>query len=159
MKPRRDLTPAERDAADNLKRIWEEKRQRLDLTQERAAERLGWTTQGAVSHYLNGRNPLNADAILRFASLLDVDPREIDPAIAELLPRAESLSADECRILAIFRRLDQEGKKTIIAVAEMAARGSAATAPTEGELVLPARDAQVGVDRPGGARQKQGGKG
>ncbi|EOW6510229.1 helix-turn-helix domain-containing protein, partial [Escherichia coli] len=61
------------------------KKTQLGLTQERAAEILGFSTQGAVSHYLNGQTPLNLEAVIKFAGLLQVPPESIRPDMADLL--------------------------------------------------------------------------
>lgn len=73
------LSKRHAQAAINLKRIWLIRKRELGLTQEEAADLLGFSTQGAVSHYLNGRMALNTEAILKFAKLLEVAPTDIDP--------------------------------------------------------------------------------
>lgn len=82
---KRKLSDADIEAANNLKRIWEEKKDILNINQEKAYPLLGFTTQGAVSHYINARTPLNTDATIKFAALLKVDPAEIDSRVAELI--------------------------------------------------------------------------
>lgn len=77
-KKRRDLTAKEKAAQQNLLRIWNSKKDELGLTQEVAADAMGYKTQGAVNQYLNGKIPLNTDATLKFALLLQVKPNEID---------------------------------------------------------------------------------
>ncbi|HGH4743862.1 MULTISPECIES: helix-turn-helix domain-containing protein [Serratia] len=79
------LDAAEIEAASRLKRIWDEKKITLRLTQEKAAEALGFSTQATVSHYLNGNIPLNTDATLKFAALLGVKPEDIRPDLAEMM--------------------------------------------------------------------------
>lgn len=81
----RKISDSDKSAAQNLRRIWEAKRESLGLTQEKAAESLGFATQGAVSQYLNGRTALNTDTTLKFASLLQVDPEDIKPELKILL--------------------------------------------------------------------------
>lgn len=71
-------------AAKRLKAIWERKKAELHLTQDKAADILGFGTQGAVSHYLNAKTPLNTDTVIKFASLLGVAPEEIRPDMADL---------------------------------------------------------------------------
>lgn len=77
---KQQLSPDAAIWAQNLKRVWLAKKKLLALTQESAAVRLGWT-QGAVGQYINGHIPLNTDAKIKFAALLQIDPREIDPNI------------------------------------------------------------------------------
>jgi transcriptional regulator with XRE-family HTH domain len=92
---RKPLSESDKAAAANLRRIWDEKKRDLGLTQEKAAEAMGFTTQGAVSHYLNGYMPLNTDNLLKFAALLEVPPSAIRPDIDDLLGNA--LRAEQTR--------------------------------------------------------------
>ncbi|CNJ97249.1 XRE family transcriptional regulator [Yersinia mollaretii] len=81
---KRKLSDEDLQAAERLRAIWNYKRGMLGLTQEKAADIMGYNTQGAVSHYLNGVTPLNTDAVIKFASLLMVSPEEIRPELSEL---------------------------------------------------------------------------
>lgn len=85
MVAKRELTESERECASRLRQIWERKRLELDLTQEKVAYACGWSTQGAFGHYLQGKNPLNIDAVFRLARVLQVDPREIMPGLHQIL--------------------------------------------------------------------------
>ncbi|ADW76535.1 helix-turn-helix domain protein (plasmid) [Rahnella aceris] len=82
---KRKLTDEDLAAAKRLKAIWTSKRAALGLTQEKAADLLGFNTQGAVSHYLNGVTPLNTDTVIKFSMLLMVKPEDIKPELAEIL--------------------------------------------------------------------------
>lgn len=86
----RKISDVDKNAAHNLKAIWEAKRDALGLTQEKAAEALGFSTQGAVSQYLNGRTALNTDTTLKFAALLQVPPEDINPELKVLLDYVRS---------------------------------------------------------------------
>ena len=79
MTKRRPLTAKEKLVQTRLREIWQAKKKSLDLTQEKAAHLFGWASQGAVGAYLLGRTPVNTDALLKFAKLLDVKPTDIDP--------------------------------------------------------------------------------
>ncbi|ERM09624.1 helix-turn-helix domain-containing protein (plasmid) [Pantoea agglomerans] len=68
-----------------LREIWDAKKEELGLSQEKAAGRMGFSTQAAVSQFLNGRIALNKENVLKFAELLGVSPEEIDPSIEPLL--------------------------------------------------------------------------
>ncbi|WP_063655203.1 helix-turn-helix domain-containing protein [Candidatus Arsenophonus triatominarum] len=81
----RRITPEDKQAAARLKKLWNEKKEALSLTQEKAAEELGFNTQGAVSQYLNGKVPLNTDTIIKFAKILHVSPEAIKPELSSLL--------------------------------------------------------------------------
>lgn len=80
---RRNITERDLANARRLKRIWDHRRQELELTQQKLADR--WKIrQSTISQYLNGVIALNTDSILKFAEALGADPREIDPDL--LLP-------------------------------------------------------------------------
>ena len=86
---RRQLTDIEKEEASRLRTIWEEekelrKKAGTKLTQEIAAEEMGFDTQGAVSQYLTGKIPLNTDAILLFCKLLKRSPSEIRPELSAI---------------------------------------------------------------------------
>lgn len=74
---KRELTAYEKQMADRLKDIWDEKRKQLGITQESVAADYE-ISQGAVGHYLNKRNPLNMKSIFMFARALKIDVSEID---------------------------------------------------------------------------------
>jgi len=74
---KKPLTDSDKANAARLKSIWMLKKNELGLTQEKAAHIMGFGSQGAVSHYLNGIIALNVSAILKFSSMLEVDPLEI----------------------------------------------------------------------------------
>ncbi len=74
----RRITPSQKQAQQNLQAIWQAKKKALGLTQEEAAFRMGWNSQGAVGAYLLGRIALNTNAVLKFAELLEVSPEQID---------------------------------------------------------------------------------
>lgn len=94
---KRELTASEQDSADRLRKIWERKRLVLGLTQEKVAHACGWTTQGAFGHYLQGKNPLNMEAVFRLARVLEVDPREIMPDLQDVLQEFFPEIADSSR--------------------------------------------------------------
>lgn len=81
---RRALTPEEADDAERLRAVWFRKNRELGLTQEVAAAECGWT-QGAFGHYLRGRVPLNLEAVLKIARVLQISPAEISPRLTNLL--------------------------------------------------------------------------
>jgi len=76
---RRTFTQSDRQAAANLRWIWDKKHKALGLTQARAGELFGDVTQGAIGHYLNGRAAIGPVATLKFARLLEVNPTDIRP--------------------------------------------------------------------------------
>jgi len=88
---RKTLTEKQILWADNLRNIWDRKKKELGLTQEKAGHLLGWT-QGGVGHYLNKKTPLNTDAKIKFAKLLQVDVTEIDPDFSFELNEASEIN-------------------------------------------------------------------
>lgn len=68
----------------NLKSIYEAKKIELGLSQNVIAERMD-LTQGTVGQYLNGKTPLNARALTKFANILQTTPAEIWPEHASYL--------------------------------------------------------------------------
>lgn len=79
------VTDKDIQIAGRLRKIWDEKRAQLSLSQEKAADVLGFKTQGAVSQLLNAKIPLNTENTLKFAALLEVPAEEINPGLTELL--------------------------------------------------------------------------
>lgn len=77
-----------------LKAIFMKKRAELKLTQEKIAAELGeGVTQGAVSHFMNGRTALSLRAATVFARALYVPVSEFSPTLADQLEgMASSLS-------------------------------------------------------------------
>lgn len=90
---RRKLTLDEEAWRQNLRRIYSEKKKELGLTQEKLADLGEWKSQGTISNYFNGIIPLNTDAKLKFASILQVDVTEIDPTFRT--PNKAVSSAEE----------------------------------------------------------------
>lgn len=93
---RKSLSEEDVRAAHRLKEIWNSRKSELGLTQDRAAEILGFSTQGAVSHYLNAQTPLNLEAVLKFAGLLKVAPERIRPELADMFKLVRDLTPNEC---------------------------------------------------------------
>lgn len=86
MSKNRELSESETEATKRLKKIWNEKKKDLKLSQEKLALECGWSGQSAFSQYYHGRVPLNTEAVLKLAKVLKVHPTEIMPEIAEFLP-------------------------------------------------------------------------
>ena len=66
-----------------LRSVWDSKKKDLGLTQDRAADKLGYQSQASVSQYLNGDIPLNLQAAIGFARLLGVPLNEVWEGDAE----------------------------------------------------------------------------
>ncbi len=123
---KKTLDAAEAETAQRLREVWNEKKVTLRLTQEKAADALGFSTQATVSHYLNGNIPLNTDAALRFAALLGVKPEELRPDLAELMNYVRKsgthiddyssagwrlLKPEETELIELYERLPQSEKE------------------------------------------------
>ena len=95
MNKRRALTDEEKAEAGRLKAIYERRKSEArsrgeSLTQEAVGSKCGWESpQSAVNQYLNGRVPLNLEALLRFSEALQFRPNEVSP---RLVSGFESLS-------------------------------------------------------------------
>lgn len=81
---RTPLTREQVKVARALKAIWLYRKGPLELTQVKAAESLG-ITQGALTQYLNEHIAVNNDFVIRFCQMLQVDPAEADPKLANVL--------------------------------------------------------------------------
>lgn len=67
--PKRDLTEIEKGECAKLKAIFDDRKKQLGLSQQSLGDLMD-ISQGAVGHYLNGRNALNLEAAKRFAKHL-----------------------------------------------------------------------------------------
>jgi transcriptional regulator with XRE-family HTH domain len=83
---RRKLTAEEGQERKRLRDLWDAKKDELHLTQVKAAKALGFSNQTAISQYLNGRIPLNFEAVVKFCKLLKVDVSEVSPRYSSMIP-------------------------------------------------------------------------
>lgn len=101
MNKRRALTDEEKAEAGRLKAIYERRKSEArsrgeSLTQEAVGSKCGWESpQSAVNQYLNGRVPLNLEALLRFSSALQFRPEEVS---ARLIQGVDVLSSAPARM-------------------------------------------------------------
>lgn len=94
METKKSLTTEQLEDARRLKALYESKKKELGVTQYTIADELG-ITQGAVGHYLNGRNALNVEVASGFAKLLQVSISDFSRAIAaKVAEQAESLNGE-----------------------------------------------------------------
>lgn len=84
-KATRTITEQDRIASANLKRIYENKKHDLNLTQYKIADMLG-LNQSSIGQILNGHQALNVKTVLRMASVLKCRPEEIDPNFRTRFP-------------------------------------------------------------------------
>ncbi len=94
MEPKKNLTTEQLDDAAKLKALYESKKKELGVTQYTIADELG-ITQGAVGHYLNGRNALNLSVAAAFAKILQVSISDFSPSLdaeaKKMLPHEKSI--------------------------------------------------------------------
>lgn len=93
MKNTKTLTPDQLEDAKRLKALYESKKKSLGITQQDIADALD-ITQGAVGHYLNGRNALNLSAALTFSRILKVPVSDFSPTLANEVDSASSPALD-----------------------------------------------------------------
>ncbi len=89
METKKSLTTEQLEDAKRLKALYESKKKERGITQYTIADELD-ITQGAVGHYLNGRNALNAPIASAFARMLGVNVADFSPTLAKEI---ESMSA------------------------------------------------------------------
>ncbi|APV43230.1 XRE family transcriptional regulator [Pseudomonas frederiksbergensis] len=90
MKNRRPLTPEEFAESVRLKAIYEEKKAASkasgkSLTQADVAEACGWSGQSAFSQFATGKVPLNLEALLRLAKVLDFSPEQVSTRLLSMV--------------------------------------------------------------------------
>ena len=90
MKKRRPLTPEEFAESVRLKAIYEERKATakasgVSLTQADVAEACGWSGQSAFSQYATGKVPLNLEALLRLAKVLDFTPEQVSTRLLSMV--------------------------------------------------------------------------
>ena len=94
METKKSLTTEQLEDARRLKALYESKKKELGVTQYTIADELG-ITQGAVGHYLNGRNALNVEVASGFAKLLHISISDFSRSIAaKVAEQAESLNGE-----------------------------------------------------------------
>lgn len=87
---KRHLTFNQQIVQMNLKTLWNREKSKSGLTQQKAAELAGWSTQATVNQYLNGYIPLNLKATFTFARILGIPVTDIDPNISSYFPESNT---------------------------------------------------------------------
>lgn len=75
-----------------LKALYVMKRKELNLTQSDIADALG-VSQAAVSHYLNGENPLNTRVAAIFSQMLGVPVQAFSPRLAKQIEQSAAAAS------------------------------------------------------------------
>lgn len=113
-----------------LKSLFHAKRGELKLTQEKLASELGdGVTQGAVSHFMNGRTALSVNAAVVFARALNVPVSEISPTLAAQVERMTASLPDRSNTQAADERtpprhFDLQDDPSYTGVLQLTAQGS-----------------------------------
>lgn len=106
-----------RDTAQGLKAIYERKRRQFHLSQDKIAAECGWQSQSTVSQYLNGLIPLNLEAAVKFATLLECSVSEFHPGFHEILKAYETnslqLPEDAIKFATIYAQLDSARRDSV----------------------------------------------
>jgi transcriptional regulator with XRE-family HTH domain len=68
-----------------LRKVWDQKKKELELTQVKVAEQLG-IKQSSFNQYLNGIIPLNTNFVLKITDILKVEPGELAPELFRYVP-------------------------------------------------------------------------
>lgn len=93
METKKTLTTEQLEDAKRLKALYESKKKERGVTQYTIADELD-ITQGAVGHYLNGRNALNASVASSFAKLLGVNVSDFSPTLASTIASQAEVSGE-----------------------------------------------------------------
>jgi|TARA_B110001450_G_scaffold213216_1_gene205525 transcriptional regulator with XRE-family HTH domain len=112
------------ETVKRLRDMWQRERVNQGITQAQAAEAIGMQ-QPPFSQYINGVIPLNLPFLIQLCELLDVDPTEVYPGIAdEVKVKRTSIAhfySDANRSMGSFYVLDQPlVKQTAILLDERA---------------------------------------
>ncbi len=111
---KRNITPNDLKAAENLRKIWGSFKEKHDLSQERAGALIGMT-QSAFGQYLRGEIPLNTDATIKFARLLGVHPTDLRKDLnldfkSNISNAIVITSPEEIELITSFRSTPEQGK-------------------------------------------------
>ncbi|AKQ56720.1 LexA repressor [Bordetella hinzii] len=119
--PAQPLTPEQLADAGRLRTaymLWKIQRQDTGepTSQEAIASALGFSSQSAVSQYLNGKIPLNVNALAKFATLFDCAPDTISPTLAQDMARLATLARTAAAEAAAPQAVDAESDGRFVMV-------------------------------------------
>lgn len=114
---KRTLTPEEIADSNRLAAAWDSYKQtHPGASQVWLGKVTGLGTQGVISQYMRGIIPLNVKALLAISAQIGVDPGEISPRLARILPTGQTeldisgISADARRAIDAIVRADRAGE-------------------------------------------------
>ncbi|MDH3973227.1 MAG: helix-turn-helix domain-containing protein [Deltaproteobacteria bacterium] len=101
-----------------------ERRRDLGITQERLAEKLDVSYQ-QIQRYEKGSNTLNTEKLQMLANCLHVPVGFFfeEPPFLAGEEKPFYLPGEESQLLDLFRKIDEEDRKTILHIMKIAARG------------------------------------
>jgi len=124
--PAKPLTHEQKQDAERLKGIYDERKDVLKLSQEMLADEFGFSAQGAVNQYLTGRIPLNVKTAVKFAEHLRCRVSDFSPSIQheiDCLSRYASEGVEPCDIsneweqcLVVLKSLSPDERSTAMNV-------------------------------------------
>jgi len=79
--PAKPLTLEQKQDAKRLRAVYDERKNRLGLSQEKLADEFGFSVQSAVSQYLTGKIPLNIEISVKFAERLRCRVSDFSPSM------------------------------------------------------------------------------
>lgn len=82
MQKKKVLTAEQLEDAKRLRALYESRKKEVDVTQQSIADALN-ISQGAVGHYLNGRNALNPKVASVFAKMLKISISDFSSSLAK----------------------------------------------------------------------------
>jgi len=118
----RELTKYDIEAAKKLKAAYNREKKIRGLSQERAAEELGWSQSG-LAHYLNARRKFNLSALAKICNFLGEAPEEIHPELVKKAKQegilmntndSETNDIDTKELQQLFENLTEEQQDIIL---------------------------------------------
>jgi phage repressor protein C with HTH and peptisase S24 domain len=132
------------EEAARLKAIYNARKlENKGLNQAVLAELCDWSSQGTVSQYMTGGLPLNIEALLKLANVLQFNPAEVSPRLAQIfLPPPLAASIQDSATLEPGPELSRPFRRTkIVGTAQLGPEGYwDAVATTDGWLDVPSSD-------------------
>ena len=107
---KRNLTPRQKRAAENIRHYWHKKRAAERITQTEFSKQMGWS-HSIFGQYLNGRVAAGPTALFKMAEGLGCTPYDLDPELrAAFTPAPEDLHD----LRASLQKMDAIQKKRVI---------------------------------------------
>ncbi|MFY3134240.1 XRE family transcriptional regulator [Achromobacter ruhlandii] len=98
--PAQPLTPSQLADSARLRSLYEQwkvrrRAKRESASQETVAALLGFNSQSSVSQYVNGKIPLNINALVKFATLFGCAPEDISMDLAKEIQRIADAAPED----------------------------------------------------------------